>query len=61
MAVTDQNTRMLTGDIVKEFARFVLPSVFGMLALSSASLIDGIFIGNFVGAPLSTMWLDLTR
>lgn len=41
---------MLTGRTAPEFARFVLPSVFGMLAISSASVTDAIFIGNFVGA-----------
>jgi len=50
MAATEQETRMLSDGIVKEFARFVFPSVFGMLAVSSASVIDGVFIGNFVGA-----------
>ena len=47
---TEQEARMLTGGMASEFARFVFPSVFGMLAISSASVIDGIFIGNFVGA-----------
>ncbi|MFT4715329.1 MAG: Na+-driven multidrug efflux pump [Paracoccaceae bacterium] len=50
MSATEQNARMVSGGIVKEFARFVVPSVFGLLAISSASVIDGIFIGNFVGA-----------
>lgn len=48
--VTDQETKMLTGGMTNEFARFVFPSVLGMLAISSASVIDGVFIGNFVGA-----------
>ncbi len=48
--VTKQETRMLNGGLTTEFSRFVFPSVFGMLAISSASVIDGIFIGNFVGA-----------
>ncbi len=41
---------MLHGATTTEFARFVFPSVFGMLAISSASVIDAIFIGNYVGA-----------
>ena len=45
-----QESKMLTGPIGAEFIRFVVPSVIGMIALSSASVIDGIFIGNFVGA-----------
>lgn len=47
--VTEQEHRMLNGGMTTEFARFVFPSVFGMIAISSASVIDGIFIGNFVG------------
>jgi len=50
MTVTETETRMLSGSLSGEFARFVFPSVFGLLAISSASVIDGIFIGNFVGA-----------
>jgi Na+-driven multidrug efflux pump len=46
----EHELKMLSGGTVGEFARFVFPSVFGMLAISSASVIDGIFIGNFVGA-----------
>lgn len=49
METTTEDARMLSGGAVREFARFVLPSVFGMLAISSASVIDGIFVGNFVG------------
>lgn len=50
MTVPETETRMLTGSPPGEFVRFVFPSVFGLLAISSASVIDGIFIGNFVGA-----------
>ncbi|MGB0799422.1 MAG: MATE family efflux transporter, partial [Planktomarina sp.] len=50
MSTNDANTQMLTGRIVPQFVRFVLPSVLGLLSFSSASMIDGIFIGNYVGA-----------
>lgn len=32
------------------FFQYSIPSVLGMLAISSASIIDGLFVGNFVGA-----------
>ena len=32
------------------FIRYAIPSVLGMLAISSASVVDGFFIGNYVGA-----------
>ena len=39
-----------------EFVRFAIPSVFGMIAISSAIDVDGIFIGNFSGAiPLASV------
>ena len=56
--MTEQNTnqKMITGKIGQEFVRFAVPSVFGMIAISSAIIVDGIFIGNFVGAiPLASV------
>jgi len=56
--LTEQNTnqKMITGKISQEFVRFAVPSVFGMIAISSAIIVDGIFIGNFVGAvPLASV------
>ncbi|MEO2184396.1 MAG: MATE family efflux transporter [bacterium] len=38
-----------SGPIVRTFAQYALPSVLGMVALSSATVVDGIFLGNFVG------------
>jgi len=32
------------------FIKYAIPSVLGMLAISSASIIDGLFIGNYVGS-----------
>ena len=34
----------------KVFLQYALPSIFGMLAVSSAAVIDGFFVGNYVGA-----------
>lgn len=31
------------------FFRFVIPSVFSLLAISTASVVDGFFVGNFLG------------
>lgn len=42
--------RILNDNIITLFYRFSIPSVIGMLAVASAGVIDGIFIGNYVGA-----------
>ena len=50
------NYKMINESPSREFFRFAFPSVFGMIAISSAIVIDGIFIGNFVGAiPLASV------
>jgi Na+-driven multidrug efflux pump len=41
----------LHGSIPRVFFYYAAPAVFGLLATSSASLIDAMFLGNFVGAP----------
>lgn len=46
-----QENSALTGPIFPTFLKYLLPSIIGMLAMSSASIVDGIFIGNFVGVP----------
>lgn len=46
---TDENTHALDGAILITFFRYLIPSLVGMLAMTSASIVDGIFIGNFVG------------
>ncbi|ARU54635.1 Na+-driven multidrug efflux pump [Oleiphilus messinensis] len=38
------------GPIVVTFFRFVIPSVLSLLAISTASVIDGFFVGNYLGA-----------
>lgn len=40
----------LKGNIFKVFVAYVLPTIIGMLALSSSGVIDGIFVGNYVGS-----------
>lgn len=40
----------VSGDIVPIFFRYAIPSVLGMLAATTAGVIDGIFVGNYVGA-----------
>jgi len=42
--------RILSDNIIALFYRFSIPSIIGMLAVASASIIDGIFVGNYVGA-----------
>ncbi len=39
----------ITGKVIPVFFHYAVPSVIGMLAVTSAGVIDGIFIGNFVG------------
>jgi putative MATE family efflux protein len=39
----------LGGAIVPTFFRYLIPSLVGLIAMTSASLVDGIFIGNYVG------------
>ncbi|MFC1234983.1 MATE family efflux transporter [Vibrio sp. F74] len=50
-ATSSQQDSALDGPILTTFLKYLLPSIVGMLAMSSASLVDGIFIGNFVGVP----------
>jgi putative MATE family efflux protein len=40
----------LTGEVVPVFFHYAIPSVIGILAATSAGIIDGFFIGNYVGA-----------
>lgn len=41
---------ILAGPCWPIFFRYALPSVAGLLALTTANIVDGIFIGNFAGA-----------
>ncbi len=37
--------------VIRIFFHSLLPSILGIFAMSSATIVDGIFIGNYVGAP----------
>jgi len=39
----------ISGNVIKTFFYYVVPSLIGLLAITSANLIDGIFVGNAVG------------
>jgi Na+-driven multidrug efflux pump len=43
-------TEVLAGSVPAVFARYAIPEIAAMLALSSAGLIDAIFLGNYAGA-----------
>jgi len=47
-------TRITSGPtqspVLATFFRFVIPSVLSLLAISTASVVDGFFVGNFIGA-----------
>ncbi|MGL5354344.1 MAG: MATE family efflux transporter [Clostridium sp.] len=38
------------GKVFNIFIRYAIPSIIGMLAMTSAGIIDGVFVGQFVGA-----------
>lgn len=40
---------MLHGNIVQVFFYHAIPNVLGMLAISSSGVVDGIYVGNYVG------------
>ncbi|MFT6285947.1 MAG: Na+-driven multidrug efflux pump, partial [Alcanivorax sp.] len=43
------DSQALDGAIVPTFLKYLVPSLVGLIAMTSASLVDGIFIGNYVG------------
>lgn len=45
-----EDNRAITGSIVPTFFHYFIPSFLGLLAMSSAAIVDGIFIGNFVSS-----------
>ncbi|WP_028024568.1 MATE family efflux transporter [Enterovibrio calviensis] len=47
--MTTQN-RITDAPVVPTFFYFALPSLVGLLAISSASIVDGIFVGRYLGA-----------
>ena len=46
----ESDNPILIGPYWPVFFRYALPSVTGLLALTTANIVDGIFIGNFAGA-----------
>ena len=40
----------LSGNIIATFFYYVAPSIIGLIAITTANLVDGIFVGNAVGA-----------
>ncbi|KXX69776.1 MATE family efflux transporter [Flammeovirga sp. SJP92] len=44
------NTKVLEGSVLNVFLSFSIPTIMGMLAVTSAGIVDGIFVGNYVGA-----------
>lgn len=44
-----EDNHALDGAIVPTFFRYLVPSLVGLIAMTSASLVDGVFIGNYVG------------
>jgi putative MATE family efflux protein len=48
--MSGQKINMVMDNPIKVFFYYCLPSVLGMLAISSAGAIDAIFVGNFVGS-----------
>ncbi|WP_119394070.1 MATE family efflux transporter [Salinibius halmophilus] len=47
--MTTRTNHALESAILPTFFRFWLPSLLGLLAMSTANIVDGIFIGNYVG------------
>lgn len=49
-----------TDPIIRIFSHYAIPSVLGMLAMSTAQIVDGIFIGRYVGvdglAAINLAW-----
>ena len=46
---SNKDNDALNGDIFPTFVRYLIPSILGLIAMTSSSLVDGIFIGNYVG------------
>lgn len=43
------------GSILKTFLAYLLPSMVGLIALTSATIVDGMILGRFVGPPALAM------
>ncbi len=60
MSTANQSTNMLHAPVVSMFFRYSLPWTFSFLLISSAGIVDGIFVGLYVGelalASLNIIW-----
>ncbi len=50
MSQQQTDSLILSGPIITTFLRFALPSILGLLAITTASIVDGMFVGHFVSA-----------
>lgn len=50
-STTPDHTQQLAlhGPLLSTFIRYLVPSMLGLLAMTSATVVDGIFVGNYVG------------
>jgi len=44
------NNTVLTGSILSSFLKLAIPSILGLIAITTASIVDGMFIGHYVNA-----------
>ncbi|MEM9454520.1 MAG: MATE family efflux transporter [Myxococcota bacterium] len=47
--MTESDNPILTGPVLRTFLYYALSSMIGLVALTTLSLVDGVFVGNFVG------------
>ena len=50
MSKSSINASPESGPITATFFRYVIPSTLSLLAISTASVVDGFFVGNYIGA-----------
>ena len=55
------STDAIEGPIVPTFFKYLVPSLVGLIAMTSASLVDGFFIGNYVGVTALAAQNSLTK
>ncbi|RBP48191.1 putative MATE family efflux protein [Roseimicrobium gellanilyticum] len=48
--MSSEKNRALTGAVLPTFFYYAIPSMVGLIALTTMSLVDGMFVGNFVGS-----------
>ncbi|MDD7908729.1 MATE family efflux transporter [Pseudovibrio exalbescens] len=52
------NAKITTAEPFGLFARFAVPAILGLIAVQSAFMVDGIFVGNYVG-PIALAAINL--